>query len=145
MCHAFLFQYRITPHSTTGVSPTEMLIGRNPHSCLDLIVLDMCGKVEKKQQSQKYYHDQRARSRSLQVGESVNAHSFTTGDIWLLGTIVESRGPLSFQVKLQDGRTVTRHLDHIIYHPTSQTYNGSDWMDLPQVTESSSTLKPPLL
>lgn len=33
----FLFLYRITPHSTTGVSPAEMF-GRRPHSKLDLLV-----------------------------------------------------------------------------------------------------------
>ena len=73
----------------------------------------------------------------------MSVRNFTTGDTWLPGIIVESRGLLSFQVKLQDGRTVRQHLDHIIYRPASQTFNGSDWMDLPQVTESSSTLKQP--
>ena len=44
----FLLQYHITPHSTTGISSTEMLMGRRPHSCLDLIVPDMSSKVQKK-------------------------------------------------------------------------------------------------
>ena len=50
MCHTFCFSTGLP----TGVSPAEMLIGRHPHSCLDLIVPEMCSKVEKKQQSQKY-------------------------------------------------------------------------------------------
>ena len=28
----FLFQYRITPHTSTGVSPAELLMGRQPRS-----------------------------------------------------------------------------------------------------------------
>ena len=44
-----------------------MLIGCRPRSCLNLVVPDMRSKVEKKQQLQKYYHDQRARGRFLQV------------------------------------------------------------------------------
>ena len=32
-----LFHYRITPHSTTGVSPSELLFGRRIRSHLDLI------------------------------------------------------------------------------------------------------------
>ena len=32
----FLFQYQLTPHSTTGVSPAELLMGRSLHSNLDL-------------------------------------------------------------------------------------------------------------
>ena len=34
----FLFQYRLTPHTTTGLSPAEMLLGRRPRSHLDLLV-----------------------------------------------------------------------------------------------------------
>ena len=139
----FLSQYRITPHSTTGISPAEMLLGRRPRTRLDLLRPDINSRVQLRQQSQKWHHDQKARERKFQVGDSVSVRNFTTGDTWLPGTIVESRGPLSFQVKLQDGRTVRRHLDHIIYRPASQTLNGSDWMDLPQVTESSSILKQP--
>ena len=139
----FLSQYRITPHSTTGISPAEMLLGRRPRTRLDLLRPNINSRVQLRQQSQKWHHDQKARERKFQVGDSVSVRNFTTGDTWLLGTIVESRGPLSFQVRLQDGRTVRRHLDHIIYRSTSQTFNGSDWMDLPQVTESSSTLKQP--
>ena len=32
-----LFQYRMTPHSTTGVTPAELLLGRNLRSLLDLL------------------------------------------------------------------------------------------------------------
>ena len=57
----FLLQYRITPHSTTGISPAEMLMSRRPRSRLDLIVPDLSSKVVKKQQIQKGNHDQRAK------------------------------------------------------------------------------------
>ncbi|KAL5474573.1 hypothetical protein EMCRGX_G026540 [Ephydatia muelleri] len=43
----FLFQYRLTPHSSTGLSPTEMLLGRCPRSHLDLIHPDTSVKVER--------------------------------------------------------------------------------------------------
>ena len=33
----FLFKYRITPHTTTGRSPAELLLGRQPRSRLDLL------------------------------------------------------------------------------------------------------------
>ena len=36
-----LFQYRITPHSTTGVSPSKLLYGRRIRSHLDLIQPDL--------------------------------------------------------------------------------------------------------
>ena len=33
----FLFAYRLTPQSTTGVSPAEMLLGKRPRSRLDIL------------------------------------------------------------------------------------------------------------
>ncbi len=32
-----LFAYRISPHSTTGVAPTELLLGRKVRTRLDLV------------------------------------------------------------------------------------------------------------
>ena len=34
----FLFNYRNTPHSTTGVSPAELLLGRRPRTHLSLLI-----------------------------------------------------------------------------------------------------------
>ena len=65
-----------------------------------LIVSDMSSKVQNKQQTQKFNHDQRARSQTSQVGDTVNVCNFPTGDGWLPGIIVEANGPLSFRIKL---------------------------------------------
>ena len=136
----FWLQYRITPHSTTGISPAEMLMGRRSRSRLDLAVPDIRNKVQKKQQTQKFNHDQRARSRTFQVGDTVNVRNFATGNGWLPGIIEEETGSLSFQIKLQDGRVVRWHIDHIIYRSTSQTTQApDDWMDLPQISNSNTT------
>ena len=43
-----LFRYRITPHSTTGASPAEMLMGRKLRSALDLLKPDVHLRVENK-------------------------------------------------------------------------------------------------
>ena len=56
-----------------------------------------------KQQIQKFNHDQRIRSRTLQVGDTVNVRNFPTGNGWLPGIIEEETGSLSFRIKLQDG------------------------------------------
>ena len=47
-----LFKYRLQPHSTTGVSPAELLIGRKPRTHLDLLHPDLSKRVEEKQSSQ---------------------------------------------------------------------------------------------
>ena len=56
-----LFSYRITPQGTTGVSPAELLLGRRPHTRLDLLHPNTAGRVEERQQQQKQQHDSRMR------------------------------------------------------------------------------------
>ena len=34
----FLFKYSLTPHSTTGISPAELLLGHRPRSHFDFMV-----------------------------------------------------------------------------------------------------------
>ena len=46
----YLFKYRITPHTTTGISPAEMLMGRRPRSKLDLLYPTIPSKVERQQE-----------------------------------------------------------------------------------------------
>ena len=48
----FLLQYRITPHTTTGTSPPELLLGRRPCTQLDLVLTDMTSNIQKKQLTQ---------------------------------------------------------------------------------------------
>ena len=69
-------------------------MGQHPRSCLDLIVPDISSKIQKNQIIQKFNHDQRARSQTLQVRDTINVSNFSTGDGWLSGIIMEANGPL---------------------------------------------------
>ena len=51
-----LFTYYIAPQNTTGVSPSELLLGRRLRSCLDLIYPHQVGHVEQSQLRQKISH-----------------------------------------------------------------------------------------
>ena len=46
----FLLQYRITPQTTTGQSPAQLLMGRKLKTVLDLIHPDLSKKVQDKQE-----------------------------------------------------------------------------------------------
>ena len=48
-----LYHYRITPHSTTGVSPAELLMGRKLRCHLDLLQPDTSSRVLDKQRTQR--------------------------------------------------------------------------------------------
>ena len=60
-----LFSYRITPQSTTGLSPSELLLGRRPRTRLDLLRPNTAERVERKQEAQKNRHDRKSRIRTF--------------------------------------------------------------------------------
>lgn len=99
----FLFQYRLTPHSTTGVSPAELLINRRPRSLLDCLHPSVDDRVRQNQERQKRGHDLRARSRTLAVGERVLVKNFRSGHKWLAGVVTGILGPLTYLVQLEGG------------------------------------------
>ncbi|XP_043207822.1 uncharacterized protein K02A2.6-like [Amphibalanus amphitrite] len=102
----WLFQYRNTPHTTTGKAPAEMLFRRAPRTHLNRL---------------HPLEERRSRS-SVETGTVIRA--FRTGDPvyitevtaseyrWLPGTVLETCGP-TCTVLLQDGRKFRRHEDHI--------------------------------
>lgn len=130
----FSFQYRITPHSTTGVSPAELLLGRRPKSHLDLLRPDVGARVRQSQARQKIRRAQRARDRVCKPHDKVFARNFGMGPTWLPGVVCRQTGPVSFLVDLLDGRQVRRHQDHLrvrceregVDPPNFMPYGGLD-------------------
>ena len=117
----FLFWYRLTPHSTTGVPPAELLLGRIPCSQLDLLKPQLSSKVQQKQDAQKKNHDVHSKRREFRVGDTVFVRDFPSGKKWLTGSVTEVKGPLSYNVTLSDGRVVRQHIDHIYIRTSSAT------------------------
>ena len=108
-----LFSYRITPHTTTGVSPAQLLMGRNLKSRFDLLKPNVSTRVEQKQQQQKDNYDTHAVPRQFEEEEGVYVRDFRPGHTWLPGKIVKCSGPVSYRVKIGDGQVVRRHQDHL--------------------------------
>ena len=113
-----LFNYRITPQTTTGVSPAELMFGRRLRSVFDLMKPDLHNRVEKEQERQKLAHDKKAVNRDFNVGDEVYAKNFRPGDAetWLPARVIEKQDPRNFTVELlQDNLVWRRHVDHL--HP----------------------------
>ena len=87
----FLFKYRSTPQSTTGVSPAELTFGRPLRSQLDLMRPSVQSNVIHRQEQQKHGHDQRGKERSFILGDPVYVRNFGQGTTWMSGTTVFSR------------------------------------------------------
>ena len=82
----FLFWNRLTSHTTTGVTPAELLLGRIPRSQLDLLKPplpttvqqkpEIAVTVQQKQQKQKAYHDTRFKLHEFSVNDPVFVQDF---------------------------------------------------------------------
>lgn len=147
----FLLQHRITPHSTTGTSPAELLLKRRPRSHLDLALPDVSRQVSWKQQQQKWEHDKHSRSRYFQINDLIYVRKFPGNDGWLPGKVIKITGPLSYFVELTDGRILRRHVDYIQQRMSDSdmiiTGTQSEWLhlpDLPSIPTSPNTHLPPL-
>ena len=109
----FLFTYRTTPHATTKESPCTLFMGRSLRTRLDLLKPRLQDTVLRKQQVQKSQHDQHARERVMEVGNTVMVRNLRPGEAWVPGVIVKRLGPVSYLVDVGEGRTWKRHIDHL--------------------------------
>ena len=108
--------YRITPQSTTRIAPAELLFGRNLKSKLDFLKPSADEKrsdVVTKQQVQKQNHDKHSKDRQFQIGDHVYVKNRSSGDRWLAGTVTTMSGPVSYNVRLSDGRVWRCHQDQL--------------------------------
>ncbi|RLJ22796.1 hypothetical protein DJ031_00250 [bacterium endosymbiont of Escarpia laminata] len=110
----FLFDYRITPHTTTGISPAELLVGRKLKTRLCRITPDVTSKAVAKQTIQKELHDRRTRVRGYQPGDLVYVLTYRgNATSWAPGTVTRQTGPVSYTVRLEEGHIVRRHVDQL--------------------------------
>ena len=102
-----LYKYRITPHSTTGKTPAQMMFNRELRSPFDLL---RPGSQENQVSSQENPRD---RTRSLEAGTLVWARNFGNGDKWIPGVIKKKLGNVTYEIDFKDRETSNRHIDHL--------------------------------
>ena len=115
----FLLSYRTTPNATTGVSPAELLFGRTLRTRLNLLKPDISTKVQDKQASQKQHHDKKSRDRHFQVGQSVLVENNKPEPKWVVGTVVEKLGDISYRVQVGN-QVWKRHVDQLLQTTITQ-------------------------
>lgn len=102
----FLFRYRVTPQTTTGLSPSQLLMGRRLRTHLDLLHPDTTRRIQEKQQGTMI----RKAPRKFQVNDKVYAKNFREG---IPGVISKVTGPLSYVITTLEGLEWRRHVDHL--------------------------------
>ena len=108
----FLMPYRTTPHSATNCTPAKLLFGRRLQTTLDIIKPSLSNNMEKNHNNMNC-RAQNRRMREFSNGQEVFIRNFGVGSRWISGVIVNSSGPLTWLIKLEDGKMLIRHADHI--------------------------------
>ena len=113
----FLLRYRTTPHSSTGVTPAELMTKRQFRTRLTLLKPDLAKQSEKIQLRQKKQFDKgRKVERFLSCGDIVrvrNTLAKSKSDKWVSGEVIEVKGPRNYMVKIGE-RTRLVHVDHMV-------------------------------
>ena len=104
----FLLQYRVTPHSVTGIAPSELLMKRRLRTHLDLLKPDVSQKVTTKQ----FRALDSSQERRFVVGENVFVRNWGNGPKWLSGKVVGFRGHVNLEIQTSQG-CVHRHVDQV--------------------------------
>ena len=168
----FLYTYRNTPHTTTGITPGELMFNRKLRTRFDLLwpkhkVLE---KVHKGQERQKELYTQHPRKVDMDVGDTVMVRDYTpSGQKWVPAEITSQTGPLSYKCTLANGVNTKRHQDQMLPHQQVLVPKNTDPVRLngksnsqgegelaseatppvtankqsPQVRRSGRTIKPP--
>ena len=120
----FLFHYRTTPNSTTGVSPAELLMGRKLKTHLDHLRPNLASTVQGRQYSQMMNHDKQTSERSFGSDDPVLIKNYHHGPTWIPGEVLTG-GSRNYKVKLASEIVVRRHVDQMLNRPADSPNNSS--------------------
>ncbi|XP_017875587.1 uncharacterized protein K02A2.6-like [Ceratina calcarata] len=119
-----LLQYRITPHTVTGVSPAQLMFKRDIRSKLDL--MKPCLRKVKESS-----FNENKKIREFKLNQRVEARNYGGNELWLFGRVTERTGRLHYKITLDDGRIWLRHANQIRSIgddvPTSTSNNDDDY------------------
>ena len=119
----FLARYRVTPCSSTGRAPAELMLGRMPRTKLSLLKPSVTDRMRG---DEGFVY-----SREFVAGDSVLLRDLRPGSSlkWRPATVTARVGPLVYEVCV-DGRTRRAHLDHLLADRT-ENRPGPPTLDRP--------------
>ncbi|XP_049275856.1 uncharacterized protein K02A2.6-like [Rhipicephalus sanguineus] len=97
----FLYKQHTTPHSESGKSPVEMMMGRKLRSALDKLHLV------------RQHSTSDITVKGFGVGNSVYARCFAAGPRWKLAEVIKVKGPVSYLVRMANGDVHHRHRNQL--------------------------------
>ena len=135
-----LFRYRITPHSTTNTTPSQLMFGRVIRNKFSLLTASH-NEIRSKKQERSRKNDQKMRE--FMPGERIAAKDYRqNSQKWQTGTITNRTGPLSYTIQTDEGAHWRRHADQLVNNapqaPPTATKEPID-IDLPPVIQPRET------
>ncbi|XP_054257234.1 uncharacterized protein K02A2.6-like [Macrosteles quadrilineatus] len=111
----FLFAYRNTPNTVTGLTPAEMFLSWKPRTQLVMLKPNLQSSIDQKHREQKDAADRlRGRSRFFSEGQAVYVKSVRNEKIsWVPGKIILQRSPVTYLVSVIGGKPRFCHADHL--------------------------------
>ena len=110
-----LFNYRITPHTTTGRTPAELLLKRELRSAFHLLRPDQKLEMKGKQWEMERMTDCKTRLRTFSVNELVWVRNFGLGHKWVKGRVIKMVGAVTYDVMVEQTDSILqRHVDQLL-------------------------------
>ena len=110
----FLLNYRTIPHSTIGISASELFLSRRLRTRLELLHTSIKKAVHEKQAQQRKYHNAHIKSRIFEVEKSVLARNYYGREKSCYRRVLERTGGTSYRLEMANGIVWGRHADHIL-------------------------------
>ena len=88
--YRFLLHYRVTPQTTTGQAPAELLMGRKPKTRMNLVQPDIKDTVLRKQGKECDSH-MSSTDYTFYAGDAVGAMNFAGTPKWQPGLLEEKK------------------------------------------------------
>ena len=107
----------MTPHSTIGLSPAELMFGRRLRCRFGLLwpFENVSTRVFQRQEAQRYHHTRRPQSVNFPEAAPIMVRDYSTrSSKWTPGNVDNQIGPLSYECTLQRVGVVRRHQDQIL-------------------------------
>lgn len=108
----FLFTYRITPNSSTGVSPAELMFKRRLRTAFHLAKPDTYKAMDVKNKMERGSKVM-VPLREFKVADPVLVRNYGSTQRWIEGTITRQLGAVNFEVETGRG-LVRRHVDQLV-------------------------------
>ena len=109
----YLMTYRVTPHSTTGTSPSELLMGRKLRTLLDAVHPSISGTVHRKQEKMAENYNKKSKVRCFHPGDKIYVKSHTQSAPKWIPAVLRERSNDVMISETEDGRVLRRHRDHV--------------------------------